>query len=155
MEVIIHSQTPPVKPEYAGNVRALVALLALSVSLAGCGSGSSGSGDGGTSLTVMYWPEGSGSGDSETWTLACDPAAGTLADPEAACERLAEGGSELFDPVPPDTACTEIYGGPQVAQVDGTVDAEPVSASFDRTNGCEISRWEALSPWLLPAGGAS
>jgi len=136
-------------------VRALVVLLALSVSLAGCGSESSGGSDGGTSLTVTYWSEGSGSGDSETWTLVCDPASGTLLDPEAACERLADEGSELFDPVPADTACTEIYGGPQVAQVDGTVDGEPVSASFDRTNGCEISRWDALSPWLLPPGGAS
>jgi hypothetical protein len=136
-------------------VRGLLVLLALSVSLAGCGSGSFGGDDGGTSLTVTYRPQGSESGDSETWTLTCDPAGGTLADPETACEHVADGGSELFDPVPLDTACTEIYGGPQVAQVDGTVDGEPVSAAFDRTNGCEISRWEALSPWLLPPGGAS
>jgi Subtilisin inhibitor-like len=134
---------------------ALLALLALSASLAGCGSDSSNGTGGGTSLTITYWAAGAGAADSETWTLACDPASGTLADPDTACERLADGGAELFDPVPPDTACTEIYGGPQVAQVDGTVDGEPVSASLNRTNGCEISRWEALSPWLLPPGGAS
>jgi hypothetical protein len=136
-------------------VRALLVVLALSASLAGCGSGSSGDTDGGTSLTVTYWPAGTAGADSETWTLTCDPVGGTLSDPDAACARLEDGGSELFDPVPPDTACTEIYGGPQVSQVEGTVDGEPVSASFDRTNGCEISRWEALSPWLLPPGGAS
>jgi len=139
-------------------VRPLVAVLALSVflagSLVGCGSGSSGGADGDTSLTVTYRAQGAGAG-SEVWTLTCDPAGGTLENPDAACARLEEGGSELFDPLPPGTACTEIYGGPQVAQVDGTVDGDPVSASLNRANGCEISRWEALSPWLLPPGGAA
>jgi hypothetical protein len=136
-------------------VRGFVVLLALVASLTACGSSSSGGGDDGTSLTITYWPTGAEGGESESWTLACDPAGGTLPDPDDACERLADGGSELFDPVPPNSACTEIYGGPQVAQADGTVDGEPVSASFNRTNGCEISRWDALSPWLLPAGGVT
>ena len=135
-------------------MRAFLVVVALAASLAGCGSSSSGGGDDGTSLTVTYWASGS-EGDSETWTLECDPASGTLPDPDGACDRLAEGGSELFDPVPEDAACTEIYGGPQVAHVHGTVGGETVAASLGRANGCEISRWDALSPWLLPAGGAS
>jgi hypothetical protein len=102
---------------------------------------------------VTYWPR-VPRRDSESWTLTCDPVAERSRSGRGL--RASGGrGFELFDPVPPDSACTEIYGGPQVAQVDGTVDGEPVSASFDRANGCEISRWEALSPWLLPPGGAS
>ncbi len=135
-------------------MRALLVVVAVAAALAGCGSSSSSGGDGGTSLTITYWADGP-DGDSETWTLGCDPASGTLSDPDGACDRLAEGGSELFDAVPGDAVCTEIYGGPQVAHVHGTVGGETVAASLDRSNGCEISRWDALSPWLLPAGGAS
>ncbi len=135
-------------------MRAFLVVVALAASLAGCGSDSSGGGDGGTSLTITYWADGP-EGESETWTLECDPASGTLPDPDEACDRLAEGGSALFEPEPGDTVCTQIYGGPQVAHVHGTVDGETVAASLGRANGCEISSWDALSPWLLPAGGAS
>jgi hypothetical protein len=140
---------------YPASVRFLLVVAVLAVSLAGCGSGSSGGdGDGGTSLTVTYWAEGP-EGEAQTWTLACDPASGTLPDPAEACDQLEQGGSELFDDVPANTACTEIYGGPQTAHVHGTVDGDAVAAGLSRENGCEISRWDALSPWLLPAGGAS
>jgi subtilisin inhibitor-like len=156
--VIIHSQAPPVKPEslreYPARVRALLVLVALAALLAGCGSSSSGGSDGGASLTITYWADGP-DGQSETWTLGCNPASGTLPDPDEACARLAEGGAELFDPPAGDAACTEIYGGPQVAHVHGTVGGETVAASLGRANGCEISSWDGLSPWLLPAGGAS
>jgi ABC-type glycerol-3-phosphate transport system substrate-binding protein len=64
-------------------VRALIVLAVLSVSLAGCGSGSSGGADTATSLTITYWADGP-EGEAETWTLACDPASGTIADPAAA-----------------------------------------------------------------------
>jgi hypothetical protein len=64
------------------------------------------------------------------------------------------GGTALFAPVPKNVACTEIYGGPQTARVIGAVKGNRVWASLSRTNGCEISRWDRLSPWLLPTGGA-
>ena len=52
-------------------------------------------------------------------------------------------------------ACTQIYGGPQMARVVGTIAGRRVWATFNRTDGCQISRWERLSPWLLPAGGVT
>lgn len=86
-----------------------------------------------------------GSGDTQTWTLTCDPPGGTHPDPAWACASLeAAGGIAAFEPVPRDAVCTEIYGGPATAQVTGTVDGEPVNADFSRTNGCEISRWDAV-----------
>ena len=108
-----------------------------------------------TSLVVTYWPEGDMSSKRVRWTLRCDPAGGTLPRPARACAKLAAGGVKLFAPIPPNTACTEIYGGPQKARVVGVVGGKRVWASFSRENGCHIGRWQRLSPWLLPPGGVS
>ena len=75
--------------------------------------------------------------------------------PAVACRRLAAGGPKLFAPLPPNVVCTQIYGGPQKARVVGTVAGRRVRATFTRTDGCQISRWQALSPWLLPPGGVT
>jgi hypothetical protein len=52
-------------------------------------------------------------------------------------------------PLPPDTICTQIYGGPQTARVHGRLRGRPVDARFSRTNGCEIHRWDGVR-FLLP-----
>jgi hypothetical protein len=107
-----------------------------------------------TSLTVTYWTK-PGAPTKTAWTLRCNPPGGTLARPRVACRKLAAGGTRLFAPVPKDAVCTEIYGGPQVARVAGTVAGKRVWASFSRTNGCHIARWNRLSPWLLPRAGTT
>ena len=62
---------------------------------------------------------------------------------------------KLFAPVPLHALCTEIYGGPQQARVVGTVKGRLVRAALSRTNGCEIARWQRISPWLVPRGGVT
>jgi hypothetical protein len=89
------------------------------------------------------------------WTLRCNPPRGTLVRPARACAKLTAGGAALFAPTPPDTACTEIYGGPQRARIVGTLGGKRIWATVTRTNGCEIGRWTRLSPWLLPPGGVT
>jgi hypothetical protein len=37
----------------------------------------------------------------------------------------------------------------------GTVKGTRIWTTFTRANGCEIDRWQRLSPWLLPAGGVT
>lgn len=106
----------------------------------------------GTELVITL--DESGSGSTRTFTLTCDPVGGDHPDPEAACAALADVGVGAFAPVPRDVACTDLWGGPQVATVRGTVDGQPVQARFDRTNGCEISRWDTLVPLLGSRGGA-
>ena len=96
----------------------------------------------------------SGEGPVRTFRLTCEPAGGDHRAPQAACDALARAGIAAFDPVPLDVACTEIYGGPQRATVEGFVDGTPVSGTFARTNGCEIARWDALAPLLGSSGGA-
>ena len=97
-------------------------------------------------VTVTVWPKGNERGKpSRTWTLRCAPAGGTLPNPARACRALLADRA-LLRPVPDGTACTQIYGGPQVALVRGRVGGRRVRVTYSRSNGCEIARWNALSP---------
>ncbi len=59
-----------------------------------------------------------------------------------------------FAPIPGDTACAEIYGGPATARVDGVLDGKPLHSTFTRTNACEMERWDRVPELLgpVPAG---
>jgi hypothetical protein len=105
-----------------------------------------------TSLRVTFWEDGAGEPDA-VWTLRCSPPRGSLPRPARACRKLATGGARLFAATPRNVACTEIYGGPQEARIVGTVGGKRVWTTVTRTNGCEIERWQRLTPWLLPPGG--
>ena len=64
----------------------------------------------------------------------------------AVCTWLAVEGREALAAVDePQRACTMIYGGPAVATVTGTLDDEPVDATFSRQDGCAIARFDAAS----------
>jgi hypothetical protein len=79
----------------------------------------------------------------------------TLPDPEAALAAVQQYGEQIFFPEPgPPRLCTQQYGGPQVAAVSGTFRGRRVDSLFSRTDGCEISRWNAMAPLLGSAGGA-
>lgn len=128
--------------------RVLVAVFVL-VLLAGCGSGSSSSTTltghfGETALSITVWPQGK-TGPRTTYTLNCRLGVGTLPEARAACSKLRRVGAAVFAPVPPGTACAEIYGGPQIARVSGRLAGEPIEADFKRTDGCEIARWGQLA----------
>lgn len=102
-------------------------------------------------LTVTV--DATGEGAVTTFTLTCEPAGGDHPDADAACAAIAAaGGPAAFEPTPRDVACTEQWGGPQTATVEGTVDGETIRADFSRTNGCEISRWDALEALFGPGG---
>jgi hypothetical protein len=79
---------------------------------------------------VTVWPSGP-AGPAHRHRVKCPG--------ERACRKLSR---ERLAPVAPNVACTQIYGGPATARVRGTLDGKPVDARFDRTNGCEIARWE-------------
>ena len=126
-------------------------LIVLLAAAAGCGSGGAATGTptpaGRDELTIMAH---SGPGPAVTWQLTCNPPAGSHPDPATACRVLDEHGDQGLPAVPRDTACTQIYGGPEEATITGTWRGRPVHSSFARTNGCEIARWTALTG-LLPA----
>jgi hypothetical protein len=101
----------------------------------------------GDHLEVTY-DAGDGSAP-QTWELTCSPPGGTHPDPAGACADLAAATAPFAEP-DPDLVCTEQYGGPQTARVTGTWASEPVETSFDRVDGCAISRWDSVGR-LLPA----
>jgi hypothetical protein len=110
-----------------------VAMLVLP--LAACGGGSSG---GGTTsdIEITIWPSGK-SGDSTTHRIQCPG--------DDRCERLEALPARLFEPVPEGVACTQIYGGPDAAEIKGTIAGRQVDATFKRTDGCEIARWNQVA----------
>ena len=108
-----------------------------------------------TSLTITYWPDEQQPRAFERWTLRCNPLGGTLPKRRTACRRLARMTPAAFAPVPYDSVCTEIYGGPQRAVVRGTMGGKKINAAFRRNNGCQIDRWQRFSPWLFPNGGVA
>jgi len=125
-----------------------VVALASAGSLLAAGSGT-------TSLRITYWKNSGHAASRVVWTLHCGPPGGSLKQPARACAHIAAGGVKLFAPVAHDVVCTQIYGGPQKARVVGTVLGKHLWATFTRTDGCQISRWRKLSPWLVPASGIS
>ncbi|MEU2248226.1 SSI family serine proteinase inhibitor [Streptomyces sp. NPDC019224] len=104
----------------------------------------------GTRLTVVV----AGSGNPEAdgrYELRCEPAGGSHPVAAQACERLGQleaEGADPFAPVPRDAMCTQQYGGEATARVTGTWHGHQVDATFKRTDGCEIARWNGLRPVL-------
>lgn len=99
-----------------------------------------------------------------TFALSCDGTpAWTQGDPgrdaAAACATVAAQKDLLVELSNPDAVssrmCTEIYGGPEEAVIEGRVDGEPIDTTVTRRNGCGISDWDALEPLLGPPSAAA
>jgi hypothetical protein len=133
---------------------AILALVALAATGCMSSSDNSSSGDKGTppasaadtKLEISVSIGGS-EAPTKAWTLEC-PDGGTLPHATEACAKLAKL-DDPFAPVPKDKACTQIFGGPEEADVTGTFRGEPVNAHFDKGNGCEIARWNSVE-FLFP-----
>jgi hypothetical protein len=128
--------------------------------LAGCGGGGdpeptpeppSPPAQAATRLEISAWPSGR-SGEKREWTLTCSPAGGNLPDPQVACERLATLDRPFVRPR--DVVCTEIYGGPAVAEVRGEHQGRTIRFEFARNDGCEIALWDRHA-FLFPVEPAS
>jgi hypothetical protein len=123
----------------------LAAVLVVAAIAVGCAGDGGGEAEGpSTDLRISVSETGSGS--TFTTTVTCTEDVTTSAE---TCRRLAALDHEAFAPVPPNTACAEIYGGPQVAEVRGMLEGGSVDATFNRTDACEIARWNRVS-FLFP-----
>ncbi|MEV7233149.1 SSI family serine proteinase inhibitor [Streptomyces sp. NPDC051020] len=106
-----------------------------------------------TQLTVTVSDSGYRAADG-VYELKCLPAGGSHPVAQQACDRLAEleeptgDGKNPFRPVPAGALCTQQFGGSATARVTGTWRGQRVDAAFDRSNGCEIARWNDLRPVL-------
>lgn len=126
----------------------LAALTLAALAVAGCGGKSSPTEGAAPTADLQISTSVKGSEQpSKLWTLHC-PAGGTLPDAADACRKLGEL-DDPFAPVPKGSACTQIYGGPELAQVTGTYNGKPVDTQFSRGDGCEIERWKKVG-FLFP-----
>jgi len=98
-----------------------------------------------------------GAGHEETGTLTCRPseprAGGFLTRRTTADELCAKARAikALLTTQPErQRACTQIYGGPETAQITGTIDGVKVDRRFSRTNGCEIADFNDAGELLQP-----
>jgi Subtilisin inhibitor-like len=134
--------------------RAAVTVMAAGLLLAGCGSENGGVEVGGQkpggeqkqgASELRITVKADQSAAARTWTLRCDPPGGDHPDPAAACAAIAKA-QQPFAAVAQDQICPQVYGGPQTATVEGTWNGQQVSATYKRTDGCEIKRWEQMAP---------
>lgn len=136
----------PGRPAFRPLIRTATALAAVGVALAVAGCGSDSGDEGGatgasqTRLQVTLEIDGPAGEAARTETISCEPGSG--------CGELEDLTAADFEPVPPETACTEIYGGPETARIGGTLNGEPVEAELSRANGCEIERFDRFTPLL-------
>jgi hypothetical protein len=134
--------------------RALISPLGAVALLSACGGQADSDAGGGsgpdpeaaTRLQVSFRPSGS-DGEAISALLTCAPPGGDHPRAEQACLAL-EANADALQPIAGDVACTEIYGGPETAKVSGMFQGRRIRARFNRTNGCEIDRWERLAPLL-------
>jgi hypothetical protein len=141
----------------------LAALALTALFATGCmgRSTSSGSGQAQTAipaktyLRISVWPKGK-SRAHHLYQLWCRGPGGEISPGIAkpisaprACERAVKLWPHGFKPVPDRAACTMVYGGPAVAEVEGLIGGRAVKAQFERRDGCEIHRWDGLR-FLFP-----
>lgn len=123
--------------------------LALAIPFAGCGDEDEPtSGDpfaeGDVALTVTLDPDGlDGPEEEMTEEVSCEE----VSD-DAACLAITDLEAGDFDFPPTDQPCTQLFGGPDVATLQGEIDGEDVDAELSRSNGCEIERFDAAVPLL-------
>ena len=132
---------------------AVLALPACAGPGTGGGSSSPSGGDAaGTSVAADDLVVGIDRGDGsapERYTVNCADVPGSdHPAAHAACDHLAAM-DEPFAPLAADVACTQVYDGPQTAQVTGRWAGAPVDLELARNDGCRIAQWDGLGP-LLP-----
>lgn len=124
-------------------------LAAAALLFAACGSdepttpATGGGSDELANFVVTVDPDGTGSEAAKELQVSCK--APTDSDLCGAAAGLSDAD---LAPTKADVACTQQFGGPETATIKGTLRGEPVDASFSRSDGCEIARWDKVSPLL-------
>lgn len=85
-------------------------------------------------------------------SLRCHPSGGSLRGTSGACRRLDALGGPVGS-TPKREMCSMVFGGPQTARVTGTWHGRRVDQSYNRSNGCQTSRWQRMEPVLPAIGG--
>ena len=122
--------------------------LLVAAALAGCGSdeATQAGGPTGQLASVVVTVDGDGAKGAEPpRTLKLECAKPTDSD---ACGAVAGISAADLQPNDDGMACTQQYGGPEEATIKGTIRGDKVDATFSRTDGCEIARWDRVQELL-------
>lgn len=119
-----------------------LAAVCAALAVGGCGSDDDEGepGSRATELTVILDADGPGGEAERTETVSCEPG--------SQCTEIEGISPADFAPIPPGAICTEIFGGPETATIEGSLDGEAVNAELSRANGCEIDRFDRFTPLL-------
>jgi hypothetical protein len=98
-------------------------------------------------LRVVVQPQGPG-GYERVRRVNCGKLGEDALDPD--CRDLGELDPGDLAPVPPRTACAQVYGGPATARVTGELRGVRVGATFTLTDACQIARWRRNVALLGP-----
>ncbi len=82
------------------------------------------------------------------WALLCNPPGGTHKSAKKACVALLKV-KDPFKSSDPNMMCTQQYGGPETADVQGVWNGKKIRANFSKINGCEIARWQKVQALLI------
>jgi hypothetical protein len=96
-----------------------------------------------TDLRITVDPDGPGHAGALHARLRCPSSRQA-----AACRALARVPARAWNAVPGNQPCTMIYGGPQTARVTGRLNGRRIDARLNRTDGCEVERWQQAAPVL-------
>jgi hypothetical protein len=127
----------------------LAATLLSALFVAGCGDedqAKSGDafGEGDSELVVTLDPDGAdGEAEPMNAEVNCEDSS-----EDAACQAVRDLEPSDLAPPPTDQPCTELFGGPDVATIEGQLNGEDVNEELTRSNGCEIERFDAAVPLL-------
>ena len=128
-------------------MRLAAPLLIAAAALAGCGSDDPNPSAPGhdTLARLVITVDADGEGGAPARELKLDCAEPTDSQ---ACGAVAGVSTRDLAPTPGDTACTQLFGGPETATIKGTIRGEPVDAQFSRSDGCEVNRWKRVEALL-------
>ncbi|MGO9079391.1 MAG: SSI family serine proteinase inhibitor [Streptosporangiaceae bacterium] len=130
-------------PAKAG-ARSLLAAALCAATVTACGSTAAPAATSGASKpkVSLHVTVTSSSSRSRQFTLQCDPAGGTHADPARAC-RILLAAKDPFVPLRKGVMCPMIIAGSKHATVDGTYFGRHVHMTiFD--GGCYLQRWAQI-----------
>lgn len=86
-----------------------------------------------------------GNAISAQFLLDCNGAnaldSSTLPNAADACKLITDKPEIISSQDDPQAICTEIYGGPEKAEISGKLAGKTISTSFSKHNGCAIERW--------------
>jgi hypothetical protein len=104
-----------------------------------------------SNLTIIYKASPS---SQISFKVSCLPhtISGTHPNKRAICAAIAKQGSRLFARVPKGIMCSQIYGGPETATITGTALGRKINATYSRTDGCQVARWNTASAFFTFPG---